>query len=219
MDHPIQERTVVKVSVVEMHPCYNERSACRFVDPTVITPWTVSVDGKIDYLTSALKFGVKLDLIGISMNSGLMDAGLIDPTDSIDTTIALDKVFYRINGGEVQHRDFKLDAANPLVGALTPTVQGDFGHVAVELSTLIEKKPNLSTVANVRGSCNLQFGTLEVHAQCGDPDVEMLGYTIRALRANSNRARPEEIVPPTATSEGGRILPQPTKLWPRTTSA
>lgn len=68
-------------------PILTEQTKRYFVSEKDSKPITVSINGK-DYLTAPLKPNVKFSLLGVSLISELVEAGIQDPTDAIDTVDA-----------------------------------------------------------------------------------------------------------------------------------
>lgn len=169
---PIYKFALVPVFSVLTRQC--------FVDVNLISPWT---DKTVSwYLTSALKFGVKVDLLALSNDPLSVRASYIDPTDCIDPHVRLNCIYYRVNNGPVQMqpsqqralvnfclRDLRTPSRLVLEFPLHFVHHGENIHVLIE------------------GELNLALGTLSVHAYAMQENVELLGYTITADRINYNR--------------------------------
>jgi hypothetical protein len=78
-------------------PVYRDESKSHFVDAALITPKTVLLDSE-SITTSALAMGDKFSLLAISQTDALLETGLLDTTDSIDTAIALATLYMKISG-------------------------------------------------------------------------------------------------------------------------
>jgi hypothetical protein len=92
---------------VKLVPIYDDVRKDYFVSANFIKPFNVYVDSRFDkdnpkifrqVDTSYLKFGKSVSLLGISQNDILLESGIIDYTDRLDTLIALDKVVFSLDG-------------------------------------------------------------------------------------------------------------------------
>lgn len=201
----------------ELIPQYRETAAHHYVDITVVQPWPVMVGSKISYLTSAIKFGEKVDFLSLCSSKALQKAGLADITDSINPYITILKIYYRAKGCAVQIHDMKYEPDNDFVG-LGRGKRGelcfDSRLMAIKDIPDTEKKdPDLgwwgmlwnsfrSAIARqdtfefyLKGVINVETGELKMDAVTKDPDVELLGYVLHAYRVNDNRqyAEPETV--------------------------
>jgi len=90
--------TILKNDQTKIYPIYRTESAAKFVDPALIAPQTIVFEGE-SITTSALAMGVKFSLLGISQTEALLETGLQDTTDSIDTALKLEALYLKIVDG------------------------------------------------------------------------------------------------------------------------
>lgn len=184
-------------------PILRPGSVWCFVHPKDVDPWPIK---ETHYLTSALKFGEKFDLLGLSQIDQLIDNGIMDVTDCLDSDISVAQIYYRTKRGKVSFMDLANIATNQFVAP----VNGDYRNRNIDLSVAVNKfgspknlldkqfeklyrqfiaEPNVSV--RLMGTVNLQFGTVIING-CSDPDIELIGYTLRAYRENLNRSPVQE---------------------------
>lgn len=192
------ERTAQGVRIV---PVYRDETKDYFVDAEKVHPWSVEVEGQ-HLLTGALKIGALFDLLGISQTQSLLETGVHDMTDSIDTNLALESIFveakYPDGSSKVQRYTLVHDGEQQVGAQLVLTPNQRSLELNYHTNTLLSPSTNSALDLHVAGSVNLELGHCEVVASgvsAGmEPDVEheVIGYTLKAFRTNHNR-RPVEI--------------------------
>lgn len=110
-------------------PVYRDESKEFFVDTTKVPVKTVPVEG-FDVDTAPLKFGVQIDLLGISQNDQLLKAGVVDNTDAIDAYARIDNVYLTIGGKVVSFNVRR----SPRAGAVK-SVEGDSREMNFQFAT------------------------------------------------------------------------------------
>lgn len=110
-------------------PVYRDESKDAFVDVTKVPVKTVPVEG-FDVETAPLKFGVQIDLLGISQNDQLLKAGVVDNTDAIDAYARIDNVYLTIGGKVVSFNVRR----SPRAGAVK-SVEGDSREMNFQFAT------------------------------------------------------------------------------------
>lgn len=97
----IQDVTLLDNNAVKLVPAVAEddSNADAFVADALVAPREVSVN-KVAVTTAPLKMGKEVDLLGISEHPGLIGAGLMDSTDSIDARIGLANLYLNVTGEE-----------------------------------------------------------------------------------------------------------------------
>lgn len=83
--------TILKNDLLTIVPVYRDESKANFVDSTILAPYDTVLDGQT-ITTSSFAVGKKFNLLGISQTEALLETGLMDNTDSIDTAIELKAV-------------------------------------------------------------------------------------------------------------------------------
>jgi hypothetical protein len=92
--------TILKNDQTRIVPVYRTQAASNFIDPALYAPKTILLDGE-SITTAPLKMGNKFGLLAISQTDAMLETGLNDSTDSIDTAIRLESVYLKIvNGAE-----------------------------------------------------------------------------------------------------------------------
>ena len=90
----IQDHRILDNNAVSLVPSVAEDNSNldKFVDLGLVAPKEVLVNN-IPVKTAPLKMGIELDYLGISENPGLIGAGVMDSTDSIDARIGLKELY------------------------------------------------------------------------------------------------------------------------------
>jgi len=169
-------------------PVYRKESADFFVNINTLTPNVVELAGQ-EILTSALQFGKKLDLLGISFVDALINTGIQDCTDCIDPAVSLANIYANVNGAVV-----KVSLLDQALNVFTPSVASNYRDQVLNFDG-IQDFGDAKAYVKITGTVNLQFGTIEVNGEIvqvrnehwQNNKVELLGYDIQAYRVNYNR--------------------------------
>lgn len=178
----------------QLIPVFNQHTAVLFVDPSIVDPtridgatqverngqtvWEDSKGQPVPHsaeapeLTSFLKFGTDVDLLGICD---------VEQTDQIAEGIAVTQIAFRFKGGEV-----KVKNMNGVFAHLND------GYKALRLAANIEISDG--SYATVFGVVLLELGNIKVNAVVENEDFELLGYKIAGEATNPNRERVERQV-------------------------
>lgn len=71
-----------------------------FVSEKILPPWNVAVTQEVNIPTSALRVGVKVDLIRISQNDEVLRNGALLLTDCLGPHILLDRLYFTVTVGD-----------------------------------------------------------------------------------------------------------------------
>ena len=91
--------TILQNDLTKIVPVYRTESAHNFVDSTLLPPKDVLVSDTESVTTSAYAIGKSFSLLGISQTAALLETGLQDTTDSIDTAITLENIYIQLGSG------------------------------------------------------------------------------------------------------------------------
>lgn len=97
--HAIIDPEILRNDQTLLVPVYSDESKDKFVDEAVLPTRVVDLEGE-SIKTSALAFGKKFSLLGISQNEALLQTGFLDITDAIDSGVTLQNVYLKV-GSEV----------------------------------------------------------------------------------------------------------------------
>lgn len=104
----IQDHELLNNNAVKLVPVVaaDGSNADKFIDASLVAPKEIMVN-KVPVRTAPLKPGVEIDFLGISSHPGLIGAGIMDSTDSLDARFGLDLISLAITGeaevdGELQ---------------------------------------------------------------------------------------------------------------------
>lgn len=93
-----RDATLMVNEGTDLVPTVDASNAAQFVASAKV-PHSVRRIDNLDVTTGALKFGQKIDLLGVSSHPGLIAAGLMNQTDSIDPRVELSKLYVEVSDG------------------------------------------------------------------------------------------------------------------------
>lgn len=187
----------MNMHLVPIIPVYRAESAEYFVEPALLTPWFVEVEGQQPFLTSAYKIDAHFSLLGISQTDDMIATGLLDVTDHIDPNISVKAIYIKAPNGDL----FRYAPGNDM---LVRSMQ--LSERTVELNTTFTKVVYNDRATGVRGfldfkllgTVNLELADTRVFASPvtvrwendAEPHpkpFEVVGYELDAKRANMRR--------------------------------
>lgn len=125
--------TILKNDQLKIVPVYRDESKAHFVDAALIAPRDVMLEGEV-ITTAPLAMGKKFSLLAISQTEALLETGLQDTTDSIDTALQLSALYMKLGtgaGAEV----VKFNTARLPLATFTYAVQGNTRLMNLNFST------------------------------------------------------------------------------------
>jgi len=172
--------TILRNDQTKIVPVHRAESAGNFVATGVLAPRNVLLEGE-SITTSALAVGKKFSLLGISQTEALLETGLQDSTDSIDTAVALEAIYVLIGDSVVKFNTLRLPTAT-----FTYAVQGNYrmmnlafttdsllidkdtkdvaGVTLAELAGITTAEAEVRVSVSVSGSVNLELADTTVFA-------------------------------------------------------
>ena len=163
----------------------DDSNAEYFVDETLVGTTTTVIE-RVNVPTRPLKFGAKLDLLGISQHPSLVSSGVMDQTDNIDARIQLVKVYVKVTDKAAAKSDvvcFNVERHGRTL--FLKTVEGDFqamgiqyrttslvlegttknnaGVEALALATLKASNYRLYLTTKVDGDINVELGSTDIY--------------------------------------------------------
>lgn len=91
--HAVIDASILDNDSTNIVPIRTTDSADKFV--TGVTPYSVVIGGET-LTTAPLAFNKSVDLIGVSQTPKLLDTGVMDPTDAVDSSITLNSVVIQL---------------------------------------------------------------------------------------------------------------------------
>lgn len=161
-------------------PVYRDESKLNFVPDTLLLPRNVLLEGET-ITTSALAMGKKFSLLGISQTDALLETGLQDTSDSVDTAVSLEGLYMRLPSGDPAVTDsvLKFNTLRLPTASFTYSVQGNYrlmnlsfttesllvnkavkdvtGAVVAKLAPLVTGEYSVRLGVQVSGSVNLEL--------------------------------------------------------------
>jgi hypothetical protein len=205
------EQTRVVIEGVPIVPVYSKESARHFVDPNLVEPYAVDLDG-MQFQTAPLAIGAHFSLLGIGQTQSLLEAGILDMTDAIDADIRLRRVYFHLEtlGKEDEvitvdvskFRTAQAEAHPPSqLRHMQITFHEDVALVAGALTVKGEPSKILTNgwvpKVTVTGTIHLELADTQFQAsriesfkQYNDDSlvrIKVIGYALDAKRINHNR--------------------------------
>jgi len=86
---------ILRNDQTKLVPVYRDESKDKFVDATLVAPEEVDLCGEA-VMTAPLAFNKKLELVALSQTDSLLQTGLMDTSDAIDSAVRLEKVYLKL---------------------------------------------------------------------------------------------------------------------------
>lgn len=108
----------------------------KFVAATDVAPYMMPV-GNVLVQTSALKVGKRVDIIGLAQTNELLENGILDSTDTLDSFAQLETLYVKFTdpSNPANVDVFAVDTTNIPGSVYTYSVQGNFRKLALSLDT------------------------------------------------------------------------------------
>lgn len=155
VDPTILDNTSTKVVPVVRSGGANDSTA-HFVASSDVAPYAVLINGE-SITTAPMKFGDRIDLMGLSQPDSLVAAGTKDNSDSLDPGITLAAIYVKLgaNGGNkvLKFTTDKLPGAT-----FTQALQGNTRTMQLNFST--QAPAVRTTTTDVTGAAVTQLGAL-----------------------------------------------------------
>lgn len=127
--------TILRNDQTKIVPVFRDESKPNFVAETLLPARNVLLEGEV-ITTSALAVGKKFSLLGISQTDALLETGLQDTTDSIDTAVALEALYLKVPGATAaDDRVIKFSTLRLPSATFTYSVQGNYRLMTLNFST------------------------------------------------------------------------------------
>jgi hypothetical protein len=180
--------TILRNDQTKIVPVVNDESTGYFVPSAAVAPYSVLLSDDTAVTTAPLAIGKKFSLLGISQTEALLDTGLLDVTDAIDTQLALDAVYVQFTTGgatpttEVvkfntrqlplatfnfavqntyRQMNLQYETQSLLIGPNTVLADGSASTI---LSAIVSGGYEARIGFSVFGSVNLELGNTELNA-------------------------------------------------------
>lgn len=180
----VTDPTILKNDELKIVPVFRDESKAHFVDETLVAPRDVLLEGET-ITTQPLGMGKKFSLLAISQTDALLDTGLQDATDSIDTALQLEALYMKIgSGGSAEV--VKFNTSRLPTATFTYSVQGNTrlmnlafttnsllvnknvkkvdGSASTILASLVSGQYSVRLAVDVSGSVNLELANTNVYS-------------------------------------------------------
>lgn len=182
--HALRDPSILQNDLTKIVPIHQVASEANFVDAALLAPRNVML-GDETLTTSALRFGKKFSLLGISQSAALLATGQQDSTDAIDAAVRLQALYLSLTDG-TDTEVVKFQTADLPLATFNYSVQGNYRNMVLNFATSslkINKDTKLATGAastllaplaagdytvrlgvNVNGQVNLETADTELMA-------------------------------------------------------
>jgi len=126
--------TILQNDLMLITPVFRTESQQFFVDPALLPPKTVVISDGESVTTSAYAVGKTFSLLGISQTAALLETGLQDTTDSIDTSIKLANIYMQLGSG-ANAEVISFPTASLPLATFTYSVQENYRQMILNFNT------------------------------------------------------------------------------------
>lgn len=151
-----------------------------FVDTALVAP-TVRVVGGVDVRTAPLKVGQDVDILGLSSHPGLLNAGILDHTDALDSRMNLQKLYVKkgdsvlsfnvsrlprngfLKSIEGADREMQLNFVTDAL-TLNKDTRAVDGAVPPAIQAIADAEYTVRLSVKVTGDAHVEFGTISIGA-------------------------------------------------------
>jgi hypothetical protein len=192
--------TILRNDTTRIFPVVRPDSEPMFVDPSLVAPRNVVNDEGQNITTAPLKLGAKFSLLGLAQTDALLQTGVLDSTDAIDTAIGLDNIYISLTGtvsGTATTEVFKFVTRRLPLATFNYAPQGNYRLMQLNFqSTSLLAN---STVLTVDGAASnllapltqggstysVRLGVLmsgQVNCELGDTTMMASGISVESIR-------------------------------------
>lgn len=131
--------SILRNDQTKIVPVFRDESKGNFVAETLLPARDVLLEGETIH-TSALAVGKKFSLLGISQTDALLETGLQDTSDSIDTAVALEALYLKVPGDAtatpaVPDQVIKFNTMRLPTATFNYSVQGNYRLMSLNFTT------------------------------------------------------------------------------------
>lgn len=106
----------------------------KFVDVAKVPAWSEALGSGISVTTGALKVDTRVDLIGLSQTNELLNSGIMGPSDTLDTYLKLDSVYFELTDG-VKTEVIRVKTDGLPASTFTYAPQGNYRRMLLAMDT------------------------------------------------------------------------------------
>jgi hypothetical protein len=127
--------TILKNDSTKVVPVVRAGAESHFTGTGVVAPRNVYLDGE-SITTAPLKPGVSTSLIGISQTDALLETGMMDSTDALDSAVALEALYIQIqHATPASVKTVKVNTLRLPTAVFTNTAQGNYRAMSLMFNT------------------------------------------------------------------------------------
>lgn len=150
--------TILRNDTTRIYPVVRPESQSNFVPAALVAPRNITLDDGQVVTTAPLAMQAELSLLGISQTDALLQTGILDSTDAIDTAIGLDNLYLQVGTGS-SAEVFKFATRRLPLATFNYAPQGNYRTMLLNFSTQSLKLDGNST--KVDGSTSTELALLK----------------------------------------------------------
>lgn len=187
--------TILRNDQTRVVPVVRPEAAANFVDPTLVAPKNVLLEGQ-SITTAPLAINKKFSLLGLAQTDALLQTGILDSTDALDTAIGLDAIYVELAGQTPEVLKFSTSRLPLATFNFAP--QGNYRLMQLNFSTeslkvdktttKIDGSPSTILANLVNGQYTVRLGVAvsgSVNCELGDTQMMATDITVESVRDNT----------------------------------
>jgi hypothetical protein len=201
--------TILQNDQTKIIPVYRTESSQYFVGNSAVEPYAVMMTDNTSVTTAPLAVGQKFSLLGISQTEALLETGILDVTDAIDTQLALSAVyvqFTQTTGGDspvTTTEVVKFNTRQLPLATFNYAPQNVYRQMNLQFKTetlLINANTTLADGAEstilapiVSGNYEVRFGFSmfgSVNLELGDTEINASSVGVNTVKNSSDQLLP-----------------------------
>ena len=150
--------TILRNDTTRIYPVVRPESTDKFVPASLVAPRNITLDDGQVVTTAPLAMQTDLSLLGLSQTDALLQTGILDSTDAVDTAIGLDNLYLQVGTGSTAEV-FKFATRRLPLATFNYAPQGNYRTMLLNFSTQSLKLDGNST--KVDGSTSTALAILK----------------------------------------------------------
>lgn len=190
--------TILRNDTTRMYPVVRPESANMFVAASDVAPRNITLDDGQVITTAPLAMQTELSLIAISQTDALLQTGIMDSTDAIDTAIGLDNLYLKLSGtvgGTPTTEVIKFATRRLPLATFNYAPQGNYRTMLLNFSTTsllvngsttkVDGSASQLLTLLETGNYNVRLGVYvsgQVNCELGDTNIMASKVSVQSVR-------------------------------------
>jgi hypothetical protein len=211
----VSDYSILSAETTRIYPAFiptgGNQNTAVFVAAGDVPSHTVNVAG-VEYATAPLKIGANLNLLGLAQHPGLLQNGVVEQSDALDSRLAIDAVYLKFVPGVGDTKVVRIPTSRLPRTAFVKSAEGNQRELALQFSSR-QLTLNLATKAidetNVTGLAAITAGGNKVKLNItlsGSADVQTGNVQVLAANLAVDKLLDADNKPVDFSSGAGAIL-------------